>query len=452
MRELLNFIRAAAVTPSGILLACCLVAIYFSLVTETNDIIALVVVTTLGLFLILLAIFVLFFGKLIKRRASFTIQSSSNQNFCYSQTKNTFLISLKPITIPILCNLEITLKFKNETAPCFKAIIASANKKSKPIKWEHIFSHRGIWEIAEANYALKDYFGIFKYRWTDNFDSGQSFKIKVFPAKASYLGIPTLASTHKEGDSIVQPPKRSGDYLDMKRYHPSDGAKRILWKLYAKSGELFTRHPEEAVSPSGLAVLYCLSKTKDDRLAQIFSQYITDLERAGIDIMAGCLGSQIRSENRTDSISIATNSSLATELLINSAWDADKLKDEDSILKELGLFIKKCKNHLKDSHINSFIIFTSDLYLSNPWQLASTKAIGGFLKKQGIEPIFCLIDDSFKLEKPSETVIQSTTFNKIKNIFIKEEKGESLVASLAWHLADTCRLQKWPFYHGIYGK
>jgi hypothetical protein len=66
--------------------------------------------------------------------------------------------------------------------------------------------------------------------------------------------------------------------------------KRILWKVFAKRGELIARHPERSVSPEGHLLGFVLARRSDDGLAAWATAYLSAAEAQGITVSCGCLG------------------------------------------------------------------------------------------------------------------------------------------------------------------
>jgi hypothetical protein len=56
----------------------------------------------------------------------------------------------------------------------------------------------------------------------------------------------------------------TGDRVDIRRYVPGDPLRLVLWKLYARTGELMVRTPERAIAPSIRIVAYLIAAEGDE--------------------------------------------------------------------------------------------------------------------------------------------------------------------------------------------
>ena len=66
--------------------------------------------------------------------------------------------------------------------------------------------------------------------------------------------------------------------------------KRILWKTYAKSGQLVVRRPEPAVIPEGEVAVYLVAGADEDHVAGALLGYLNQLEESRVVVLFGTDG------------------------------------------------------------------------------------------------------------------------------------------------------------------
>lgn len=72
------------------------------------------------------------------------------------------------------------------------------------------------------------------------------------------------------GDAFSHPDgKPEGDLIEMRRYVPGDPLKLVLWKLFARSGQLLVRTPEKVVAASKKTMFYLACAADDEPAAGI---------------------------------------------------------------------------------------------------------------------------------------------------------------------------------------
>ena len=62
--------------------------------------------------------------------------------------------------------------------------------------------------------------------------------------------------SHPEGEAV-------GDRIDLRNYMPGDPVRYILWKVYARTGQLVVRQPERAFQPANRLSLFLISHPAD---------------------------------------------------------------------------------------------------------------------------------------------------------------------------------------------
>lgn len=149
-----------------------------------------------------------------------------------------------------------------------------------------IFPHRGFWKLESLHLTTGDQLGLTARSWETPLE--ETFDIQ--PPKVSIRPLPLVAASARTGDEINVSRERSGDPFDIKAYDPSDGVTRILWKTYARSGELVVRRPEPAMIPEGEMAIYLVAKKNDDHVAASFLSYLAQLRDRNITVLFGTDG------------------------------------------------------------------------------------------------------------------------------------------------------------------
>ena len=146
--------------------------------------------------------------------------------------------------------------------------------------------HRGGYRIVRCSWLLTDLFGLTAARSQLQLLAG-STEITVLPPPFSCEELPLVSSSTREGDLSVDLRHRRGDPYDLKQYHPSDGLRRVAWKIFARTEKLVARHPEPAADPGGRCAVLCLASKEEDEVASICAHYLGAGMQAGIDLYLG---------------------------------------------------------------------------------------------------------------------------------------------------------------------
>ena len=118
---------------------------------------------------------------------------------------------------------------------------------------------------------------------------------------------------------------------------------RILWKTYAKTGELIVRRPEPAIVPEGEIAIYLIAAKEDDHVAGALQTYLKEVQEKQIKVLFGTDGLR----------NFETNLSEIKHAINHSVWSQDS-----GTGKGLANFI----NYLSEAnkHPNEIIIFCSE--------------------------------------------------------------------------------------------
>lgn len=227
-----------------------------------------------------------------------TIEGTSlNPPKCSFKVK-TVSFSLFDVFLRLGVNLPYSLNSKTRLSPDFEIIQFSIHTP-----------HRGEWILDGVRFELQDKLRLFKAFVTIPIQASVVAKIPTVET----LPLPILSSSVTPGDTYPLSTERLGEPFDLRPYQPGDSMKRILWKTFARSGELITRQPEFSHSPEGEVLIFCAARTKDDYTASLALKYARDAEEYGASLVAGCLGSD---ETFTSALSFE-------EGLIGSSFEAD---------------------------------------------------------------------------------------------------------------------------------
>jgi hypothetical protein len=171
------------------------------------------------------------------------------------------------------------------------------------------FPHRGVWRVNKLNCTIGDRFGFSRL----NFKVPCLASCEVDAPVIPIAPLPIVASSSVTGDLIESTNNRSGDPFDIKQYDPSEGISRILWKTFAKSGELVVRRPEPSVIPDGEVVVYVVANKNDDHVVGGFLSYYQLLMRNQIAVLFGTDGTDAGIFSEPSTILKALNESVWTD-------------------------------------------------------------------------------------------------------------------------------------------
>ncbi len=332
-----------------------------------------------------------------------------------------FLLSVGPLLVPPFFLLSLELCFENDGASSACHLVTHRLDPLNPLTFNITFPHRGIWRPAMIRCTLEDRFGFSCLLWSDTTPSDLS--IRVYPPKIDRASLPVISSTYRPGDDLSHHTQRMGEPFDLKPYHPSDGIKKILWKVFAKSGQLIARHPEHAVTPEGHVVAFVLAPQRDDALAAWALAYFSELEQLNLTMEVGCLG--------MDGMAMATSPFDIEELLIASAFDA-----RSKVSPELASTIraKVAEHHAgqERSTIDSIALFISESLINSELNARAVVDAVQQLEQSGMKPVICFqrtltespsASSRSKLSRPlaAETVDHKETARRInaRNLFLK---------------------------------
>ena len=182
------------------------------------------------------------------------------------------------------------------------------------------FPHRGVWNLMGFDFALHDALGLSSIRWRVPHSAPVEVSARVLPIQP----LPIMAASSRSGDQLNHSQERSGDLFDIKAYDPSDGITRVLWKTYARSGQLVVRRPEPAVVPEGEVAIYVVARKNEDYVVGAFLSYLEELERGNITVIFGTDGLRDATGIASDVTGgLVTNPATIRTALNRTFWQKD---------------------------------------------------------------------------------------------------------------------------------
>lgn len=391
-------------TLRGVTIALLLYYCITQLTLPQNDIIAAVLTASLGLIMIAVLLVTLAWGWYLRSNlsiASIKAQSydkSSKDSSVQAGVSTILTMSLSRFTLPPFYGLtaEITLDDNFSLSPSSLKTEAEIAPVPQPrgsstlAVFNLSFPHRGNWSVESVKFKLTDRFGITQKSWLiseSRRDNRNNMSLTVNPANPprESANLPIIASRDREGDTLNQSNSRLGEPFDLKRYNPSDGLKKVIWKVFARSGELISRHPESAMTPEGECYIYVIAGPNPlgDQVARGALDYCKSLEEAGVDLRLGCAGSI-----NTDA---ATSSSEALELIRKSAWISYSTRTSTGILSKFSIFSslfspQSLPKTIGKSSANTPTGKTTENQSGEVGHSSLTKSIISFISAQPSEP------------------------------------------------------------------
>ncbi len=339
------------------------------------------------------------------------------------------VLTLRPARILPGTYLACSLEFDYEgSSPSIVKIFGSSSKERK-VPLDLSFPHRGSWDIRGIRCVIRDITGLAKFSWLIPAQSS----VLIQPPFVPDTTLPLLSSTQRPGDLVTDMLHRHGDPFDIKPYHPSDGLKKIVWKAFAKSGELLSRHPEASMTPEGFVTIVVLARPHDDDLCGKAIAYVRSLKELKLDVVVGCEGSRGRA--------LATDAAQCEQLLIDSVWDAARASHQ-GLIEATQEVLDHCREHAKLT-VRKMVLFVAGARVADGSEAEAIRQLGAWLGTQGIEPIFCLAE-------PRQLRIQSSPSlaRKTLKLLITPPTAETEHASADNYRAflTSCLARQWEVF------
>ena len=387
----LNALASAArkislyITLRGLVMLLFLLYLVKGPVFRQADIIASVLSYSLLIVILAAMLVTLVYGQLVRRSLGLNIVPSftdlQHNERLESGRSAVFVIRLNPIHVPPLFQLNLELTFAEGGIPVPVHTLKGNPRGEQLIAQEITFPHRGIWEVDGAKLSFGDQLGLTCLRWEIGADA-VSHGFKVCPPRLGPSRLPVVCSCFKTGDELVDVQERRGEPFDLKRYHPSDGVRKIVWKIFAKSGQLMSRHAEPAMSPEGQTAILCLAAPEEDDVASAAVAYLRRLEEFELEVFFACEG--------MSGDAPARSAEAAEEALIANVWRARRAAPEQ-VRGMLHNFVGHVNAALRGPRLERILVFASAERLADEESLRLFSDLGELLERQRIEPAFLLL-------------------------------------------------------------
>ena len=240
-----------------------------------------------------------------------------------------------------------------------------------------ILPHRGEWLVSEYQVRYHDLLGITSFQWRSALHHPLS--LTIYPPDAPSDNLPIVTLRRSSGDLELVDQTTEGDYFDLKRYDPSDGIRRIVWKIFARTGQLVARHPEPQTQPEGKTVVFAIADHLEDRVAASAIRYVARAEEIGMEIRCGCLGmsGEPLARNREDTL----------RLLLKTVWESHHA----NLNGEISRFISLLSTELSDGHTPQIALFIDNLRLRNPHAVSILHEVTKLLAAHQSEPVWFVV-------------------------------------------------------------
>jgi hypothetical protein len=224
---------------------------------------------------------------------------------------------------------------------------------------------------------------------------------------------------------------RQGEPFDIKSYHPSDGVKKIVWKAFAKRGELLSRHPEASMTPEGYVVILVIAGQEGDRACAQAIAYTESLARLNLEIIASCEGAHGRSPSHSPEA--------FKELLIDSVWDAAPA-EEHHLQRDAAALLDYCGQLTPGITVSKLLLFMTADRIATPVQAKELQDLGTWLENQGIAPVFCLTTPSVFAPAHPDSTLQRLS----RLIVAPEQRADGALSARAYNsFLSSCLHSKW---------
>ena len=338
------------------------------------------------------------------------------------------------------CYIDVSIKTKILPGIQLKALLKSSQDSSPEIECVFnettsnvsrasvIFPHRGNWIIDEAIAEFSDRFKLWIFQFDIQLEE-QKATLVVYPANQSSLNYPIIQSTEREGDTSISTTQTSGDMYDVKRYHPSDGMRKIIWKVFARSGELLSRHPEPTMTPEGKSVIFACGGAFHDSAYSAAADYARLRQQDGFEVIIS--GSTFINSNGVKSSDEFLLQSIETAFNNTSIEPLNNLiavaNNEGGLLKQISVFVD----------------FNQDVENSIQLAIQASKII----QQSGLTPMIMTISDIPLIDKVTKNVKNNFNYNIFKNVLTESDPNDNTKINNTNEIiqfVQYCENQQWP--------
>lgn len=415
----------------GPLSARCVIALLFLVylllgpVQESADIVSASLTYAFLIVIVLLTGTMFIHGAVSKRALSISVLPPEHPA-ASGELVRVFL-SLEHARILPFIFLDLSLDFEHEGASPAIVRVSGLSQSNRRIHIDISFPHRGSWDIRGVKCSLRDVTGLTRFTWT----IPQQTAVTVAPPPAHDSSLPVLSSTQRPGEMMIDIFNRHGEPFDIKSYHPSDGVKKIVWKAFAKRGELLSRHPEASMTPEGYVVILVIAGQKGDRACAQAIAYTESLARLNLEIIASCEGAHGRSP--------AHSPESFKDLLIDSVWDATA-SDKRHLQRDAAALLDYCRQLTPGVTVSKLLLFTTAERIATPEQAQELQDLATWLTNQSIAPVFCLTSPSGFASGNSSSKLERLS----RLIIAPEQEAEGALSARAYNsFLSSCLHSQW---------
>ena len=399
---------------------------------------------SLSLIIVVLSVSILALYNFSKLRQKIQITEIIIKDRVFSKTKTSIQVNFSKYIPLFLFHLNAKINFK-DTTYSFPNIKLQEERSSKQLiyKNEITFPHRGLWQIDNITVTLEDFFGLIKFKHTiDSSEFNASSSFSIMPIESSIdTPLPIITAKFREGDATFSDFERSGDPYDLKTYHPTDGIKKIVWKMFAKTGELISRENEKSFTPEGEVLVFLNLGQYDDESFSIALNYLKDLKQAGLSFKCYYTGFT----NKSNSESSFSELETLIENNLRDIWSISNKSDTE--IKEILINdIHKILTDIQDKKFTKVVVFTE------PTQNAEfTETIGKSFAQAGIVPYFFMLDKKLSYNDSQFSNSKITTFEKygrlINNLIIANNQEFKETYKKSTKTSDKDKIKKQNVYN-----
>ncbi len=189
----------------------------------------------------------------MKNRPSFPIPSTANGGESFSVPLEAFL----PLLVPgFRCIWQTSFNWDAGSRKI--SAISSLSRGNKIYRVWFSQVQRGVYKGKSGTIFIEDLFGFTRFI----IYSGEEISLIVFPRFEKNGSCKEKNITGGDIATVDENRIRSNELLEVRKYYPGDDARRINWKMFAASGQLFLRIGEEIPPTSGevTVILNCESR------------------------------------------------------------------------------------------------------------------------------------------------------------------------------------------------
>jgi hypothetical protein len=373
--RLIHIQGPALLTSRSAVILLALVYLFLGPIQVNNDIVSASLAYGLLIVVTLVAVLVITQGALIRKRVRVEVRPP--EAGLVSGDVVRIVLSTTPVRILPFTYLDMTLDFEQPGLEPATLRLTGFRLDERRAFIDLTFPHRGSWNVRGVRLEVGDVAKLSRLSWYLPLGASP----RVYAPVIQDNSLPILSSSQRPGELVIDTLNRQGDPFDIKVYHPADGVKRIVWKAFAKRGELLSRHPEASMTPEGYVVVMVLARPQDDAVCSRVDAYVTNLEELKLDLALGCEGQGTHA--------FATTADSTRELLVDSVWDASH-SDLSTLQRDATALLDFCTKAVPSVRIAKIVLFCSGERLADPVQQDLLRSFGSWLSERGVAPVFCV--------------------------------------------------------------